>query len=329
MQQHLRMRPRAAVTAQVRLAKLYPRSISLLCYVLAGWDAKSREDGMTASVTGKQWDAVRESVAVTAGRFCELVSSIPDPCTRVTVKWSVADTTAHVTTIASFNAMLLQAAPVPFHIPGLTEAVAATTVEDVHGLNDQVLSHFTERDTGRLTRMLGDYVDLMLTASRSRDPAETFPWLGGARLPLAGMFAHLVNELLIHGNDIARAVKVPWAMPPEDAALFFDLFYVGLVSGDTGRLLDGSKRPLKRRIAVEFRSGYTSPVTFVVRNGNATIEPAGPGVDATVRFDPATLNMMMFGRISRLRAVMTRKIVIGGRRPWLMPAFLRTVRLPS
>jgi uncharacterized protein (TIGR03083 family) len=284
---------------------------------------------MTASVTDEQWDAVRESMRTTAGRFCELVSSISDPGTRVTVKWSVADMTAHVTTIALLNAMLLQAAPVPFHMPGLTEAIAATTVEGVHGLNDQVLSYFTERDAGRLAGLLRDHVDLMLTASRSRDPAETFSWLGGARLPLAGMFAHMVNELLIHGNDIARAVKVPWAMPPEDAALFFDLFYVGLAGGNTGRLLDGNKRPLKRRIAVEFRSGYTIPVTLVVRNGTVTAESAGSGVDATVRFDPATLNMMMFGRISKSRAVLTRKIVISGRRPWLMPAFLRTVRLPS
>jgi hypothetical protein len=67
----------------------------------------------------------------------------------------------------------------------------------------------------------------MLTASRSHDPAETFSWLGGARLPLAGMFAHMGNELLIHGNDIARAVKAPWEMPPEDAALFFDLSMSG------------------------------------------------------------------------------------------------------
>lgn len=284
---------------------------------------------MTASVTGKQWDAVRESVRTTAGRFCELVSSVPDPGTRVTAKWSVADTTAHVSTIALLDTMLLQAAPVPFQMPGLTEAIAATTVEGVHGLNDQVMSAFTERGMGRLTGILRDHVDLMVTASRSRDPAETFSWLGGARLPLAGMLAHMVNELLIHGNDVSRAVKVPWAMPPEDAALFFDLFYVGLASGDSGRLLEGSRRPLKRRIAVEFRSGYTTPVTLVVRNGTVTAEPAGPGADATVRFDPAALNMMMFGRISKLRAVLNRKVIIGGRRPWLMPAFLRTVRAPS
>jgi uncharacterized protein (TIGR03083 family) len=284
---------------------------------------------MTVSVSEKQWDAVRESVRTTAGRFRELVSSVPDPGTRVTVKWSVADMTAHVTTVAFLNTMLLQAAAVPIPMPGLTDAIAATTVEGVHGLNDQVLSYFTERDPARLRGMLRDHVDLMLAASRNHDPAETFSWLGGARVPLAGMFAHMVNELLIHGNDIARAVKAPWAMPPEDAALFFDLFYVGLASGNPGRLLEGSKRPLKRRIAVEFRSGYTTPVTVVVRNGNVSIEPISPGADATVRFDPATLNMMMFGRISKPRAVLTRKIVISGRRPWLMPAFLRTVRLPS
>jgi uncharacterized protein (TIGR03083 family) len=284
---------------------------------------------MDASVTERQWKAVRESVRTNLERYCELVASIPDPNTKVTAEWSVADTTAHVTTIGFLNTMLLEAAEIPFDMPGLTEAIAGVTVEDVHGLNDQVMSHFTERDPARLTETLREHVDLMLAAAQDRDPAETFSWLGGARVPLAGMFAHMVNELLIHGNDVATAVKAPWVMPPEDAALFFDLFYVGLASGDSGRLLAESKRPLKRRIAVEFRSGYTNPVTFVVRDGTLTSEPVGPGADARVRFDPATLNMMMFGRISRLQAVLTGKLVITGRRPWLMPAFLRTVRLPS
>lgn len=139
----------------------------------------------------------------------------------------------------------------------------------------------------------------------------------------------MVNEMLIHGNDIARAVKVPWAMPQADAALFFEIFYMGLASGDMGRILEGGRRPLKRRIAVEFRSEYTTPVTVVVHNGQVTTEPIGPGADATVRFDPVTLNMMLFGRISKPRAILTRKIVLGGRRPWLVLAFLRTIRAPS
>jgi len=284
---------------------------------------------MTAPVTEDQWRAVRDSVRATAGRFCELVASVPDPAATASAGWSVADVTAHVTTISFLNTMLMGAAEPPFEMPGLTEAIAATTVDTVHDLNDQVMSHFLERDVSRLLDTLRHHVGLMLTAGREHDPEETFSWLGEARPTLAGMFAHMVNELLIHGNDIASAVQVPWEMPAQDAALFFDLFYVGLANGELGRLLDGSKRPLRRRIAAEFRSGYTAPVTIVVRNGQVSAEPAGPGADVKVRFDPATLNMMMFGRISKLQAVLTRKIIISGRRPWLMPAFLRTVRFPS
>ena len=284
---------------------------------------------MDASVTEDQWNAVRESVRATAGRFCDLVTSVPDPAARATAEWSVADVAAHVTTISFLNTMLMGAAEPPFEMPGLTQAIAATTVDTVHGLNDQVMSHFLERDVSRLLDTLRHHVDLMLTASREHHPDDTFSWLGEARPTLAGMFAHMVNELLIHGNDIASAVKVPWAMPAPDAALFFDLFYVGLANGELGRLLDGSKRPLRRRIAAEFRSGYTAPVTIVVRDGQVSAEPAGPGADVKVRFDPATLNMMMFGRISKPRAVLTRKVIISGRRPWLMPAFLRTIRFPS
>jgi uncharacterized protein (TIGR03083 family) len=284
---------------------------------------------MGASVTDEQWNAVRESLRRTAGRFCELVSSIPDPGTRATVKWSVADVVAHVAAIAWMDTTLMRAAAQPVPFPGLDEALAATKVDDVHGFNDQVMSYLAEHDAGLDLSRLREHIVLMLTASQNRDPGETYGWLGGARLPLAGMLAHMVNELLIHGNDIAQAVKVPWAMPPADAALFFELFYMGLAAGDMGRVLEGSKRPLKRRIAVEFRSGYTTPVTVVVCNGRVTTEPIGPGADATVRFDPATLNMMLFGRISKSRAVLTRKIIIGGRRPWLIPAFLRTIRAPS
>ena len=187
---------------------------------------------MAASVTDEQWNAVRESVRATTGRFCELVASVPDPAATASAGWSVADVAAHVTTVAFLETVLLRASEWPFDMPGLAETIAATTVEKVHGLNDQVMSHFRERDVTSLLGMLRHHVDLMLSASQDRDPGETFSWLGEARLTLAGMLAHMVNELLIHGNDIARAVKVPWVMPAQDAALFFDLFTVALAKGD-------------------------------------------------------------------------------------------------
>jgi uncharacterized protein (TIGR03083 family) len=284
---------------------------------------------VNASVTPAQWNAVRESLRTTCDRFTELVSSVPDARVRVTAKWSVADITVHVMTIAWLDTTFLQAAAEPFPMPDVLEQVAATAVDEVHGLNDRVMACFPDRDASRALALLREHIDLILAESENRDPAETFPWLGGSRLSLAGMLAHMVNELLIHGHDIAAIIRLPWTMPPQDAALFFDLFYVGLARGNFGRLLDGNKRPLRRRIAVELRSPYTTPVTLVVRDGRLTAEPPGPGADATVRFDPATLNMMLFGRVSRARAIASRKLVIGGPRPWLLPAFLRTVRAPA
>jgi len=284
---------------------------------------------MAAPVTEDQWNAVRESLRATCERFIALASSAPDAGTKATVKWSVADIAAHLAAVAWMDTTLLQVGADPFPMPGLAEGLAATAVDDVHGFNDVVMSYFPERDLSANLAILRHHIDLMLSASENRAPTETFAWLADAQLPLAGMLAHMINELLIHGNDIARAVKVPWTMPPADAALFFELFYLGLALGDPGRVLDGSKRPRKRRIAVELHSDYTTPITFVVQNGQLTTEPVGRGADAKVTFDPASLNMMLFGRISPLRAVMTRGLVVRGPRPWLLPAFLRTARAPS
>src|SRR5579859_6756011 len=208
---------------------------------------------MAVFVAEEQWNVVRESVRTNAERFCDLVTAVPDADARACAKWSVAEITAHVCTVTFLNTMLLQVAWPPFHTPALTKAIAGTTVDTVHGLNDFVMSQYHERDITRLLYTLRSQVDVMLTASESRDPAETFSWLGDARVTLAGMFAHMVNELLIHGNDIASSVKLPWSMPPADAALFFELFSVGLANGDSGLLLAGSRRPVRRRIAVEFR----------------------------------------------------------------------------
>lgn len=50
----------------------------------------------------------------------------------------------------------------------------------------------------------------------------------------------------------------------------------------------------------------------MIRDGRLTAEPPDPGADATVQLDPATLNMMLFGCVSKVRAIATRKFVIGG-----------------
>lgn len=268
---------------------------------------------------------MREVLPEVARRFSELVHRLPADA-RATAEWTVADTAAHVASIATMYTSILApgGGPVPFK--PLVEPVRTVTVDTVADLNVMALRHFTNRDPESLTTGLRSDVDTILRITEGADHDRTVPWLGDSRVPVGGVLAHLVNELLIHGWDMARAQHVPWSVPAREAAPFFALFLVGMIRNGTGSLLDGPP-PTDRRIAVAFRSRYTDPVTLVLRRGQVTAEH-GPG-DVTVRFDPAALNLMMFGRVSRARTALTGKVVVSGRRPWLLPAFLRKVRLPT
>jgi hypothetical protein len=205
-------------------------------------------------------------------------------------------------------------------------------VDTVAEMNALILRQLTERRPLVLASRLREDIRAVLVATERRAPTEVVPWLGDSRVPLAGLLAHLLNELLIHGRDIARAIparRTRWPIPAPQAALFFELFLVGVTRCGYGRLLDNDDRPRARRITVEFSSKHTTPVTFVLHHGRVSIEEPAPGSDVRLVFDPPALNLMLFGRISKPRAVLTGRLVILGRRPWLLPTFLRTMRLPS
>lgn len=270
---------------------------------------------------------MRAALEVTGERFAALVESARDPGARATRHWSVADTAAHVAAIAFQYTGLARGGERALPMGGLAEQVAATTVDTVAVLNELTLRQFTERDPGALARGLRTDIREILRVSAELDPALPVPWLGGSRVPLAGILAHLLNELLIHGRDIARRLRARWAIPPAHAGLFIDLFLVGVLRYGVGRLLDNDQAPRERRIAVELRSAYTVAVTLVLHRGRVTVEQPGGATDVRLSFDPATLNLLMFHRIGGARALLSGKVRVRGR-VWLLPTFLRTVRLP-
>ena len=273
-----------------------------------------------------KWDAVRVAVRTAGDRFAELITSAPDPAAKVTADWSLAEMAAHVTAIAwQYTSMVAAGRR---RMPALDGPVSRTTVDTVSDLNEVTLGQFTERDVTVLAEQLRAHIDTILDATADADPATPVPWLGDSRVPLAGILAHLLNELLIHGRDIALAIGRSWTTPPGDAALFFELFLVGVLRLGIGGLLDGGDRPRERRIAVEFRSRHTTPVTLVLHRGEVSVEQPRRDNDIRLFFDPPTLNLVLFHRIGKPKAALARKIVVWGRRPWLLPAFLRKLRLP-
>ncbi|GGU90956.1 hypothetical protein GCM10010182_02110 [Actinomadura cremea] len=283
---------------------------------------------MSTDVYVAKWPAVRDAVAGLGDRFAELLLAVP-PGAMATRDWTVADTAAHVVAISGSYAAMLRGPGAALPIPALEDVIGGTTVDTVADFNEVALRDFAERDPRALAdRVRGD-VAALLHHSEGMDPGRPIDWLGGSRVPAAGLLAHMVNELQIHGRDIARATGARWEVRAEDAALFFELFLLGVTRYGYGRLLDWDRPEREGRIAVEFRSRHTAPAAMVLTDGRVTVEEPPGDVDVRLRFDPVTLNLVLFGRVGRARAALAGRLVVGGRRPWLLPAFLRKVRLPG
>lgn len=295
-------------------------------------------DGRNVDVTNEGLAEARNALRDATSRFTALLSTVPEPRARATSTWSVAQTAAHVASLAWACGTIADPGLASGRDDVLNDQLGRTTVDSVRDLNDLLLRRYVdERDLGALTARIQRDVRTVLRVTDGRDPAEAVDWLGGSRLPLTGLVAHMTNELHIHGWDIARVIRTPWTIPPREAALFFELFLLGIVRYGYGGLLEGTPRAARRRIAVQFRSRYTAPATLVLDGtkegtGNrdrVTVEEPRPDNDVLLTFHPPSLNLMLFGRMSPVRAALTGKVVVRGPRPWLLPAFLRTVHMPN
>ncbi|WP_103351159.1 maleylpyruvate isomerase N-terminal domain-containing protein [Amycolatopsis sp. CA-128772] len=278
-------------------------------------------------MTVEQWESVRAALPEVGGRFADLLTGVPDPHARSLGEWSIAETASHVGMIALMYTAMIRGDGGPLPLPGLEDPIDAVSVDSIARMNALGLRLYPERDPLRLAERLRTDIAEVLLVSADLDPEKPVWWLGGSRVPVAGVLAHLVNELLVHGLDIARATGRPWRIPARLEALFLELFLFGMVRNDMGHLLDDAT-PSPRRIAVEFRSAYTTPAVLALQHGRLRLEPPNGTADIRLRFDPAILVPMMFGRISRLRATLLGGVRISGPRPWLLPEFLRTVRMP-
>lgn len=281
-----------------------------------------------AVVADQQWQAVRNALRQAADRFADLLLTAPATA-RATLDWTVADTAAHVVAIPPWYKSLLRPSDHPHPFPAYQDQIDAGNVDTVAVYNELVLRKFPVREPQALADRLRRDVAELLALTSDDDPTRTVSWFGGASLPIAGMFAHLLDELLVHGHDIAKAVGRRWEIPPEQAAMFFELFLLGLIRQGYGRLLDHGVPPPRRRIAVQFRSAYTTPVTLVLQDGLVSAAAPAPQDDVRITFHPSMLILMMFGRVGKLRAVLSGKVRVAGPRPWLLPLFLRTMHLPG
>jgi hypothetical protein len=154
---------------------------------------------------------------------------------------------------------------------------------------------------------------MAVTATRPGD--QPISYHAGLRPNLGQLVSVYLGEYLLHGYDIAVAVKAPWPVDPGYAALAvrgFRACYPAIFNPATAAGLDATYR---------LDTAGTDP--FFVRITDATYEqPATPeSVDCVISADPVTALLVMSGRLSQWAAIALGRLTFSGARPEIGPRF--------
>jgi uncharacterized damage-inducible protein DinB len=248
-------------------------------------------------------DELRERIATARGRFDRLVRTA-DPLARPQGHaWTVQQIVAHVLTVAHRYQQVAHGreyrhAPTARGIAALNQIELEAAMAPVHELADQLQELAPEMDA---------FFDAN-TDDRPTIPFHAFGFMSGITAQ-----TNWLGELLLHGQDIARAVKAPWHLPERDMLLVLrsgkemvPLYLRPEVSEDID-------------VCVAFQIPGARPYVIQIHNGTAEMRERRPEdrPDAVLRVPASTMTQLLYQRIGQLTAVRRGLRLVGGRRPWV------------
>lgn len=249
------------------------------------------------------WPRLREEIVTGTAKVCRLLRALPTgdlPLARVS--WTAAETGAHLVTLARRYGQMAQA---PQPLP-------ASLAQD----NQLALDALPQRDPHALADLLtADVATLLDTLGSAGDRRV---WYFTLPHTAYGLGAILLTELLMHGRDLARAIRQPWPVTrPQAATCLRGVLpaLVLLVDPAAARAATGSYH-------LHLRGSHDW--TIRIHDGTATVEPGRPArADLHLSADPVAFLLHAYGHLGRTRVVLTGRIIAWGRRPWLARHFTK------
>ncbi len=252
--------------------------------------------------------AAREAVRVAGARFSTLLRSVRSPEAPALGKWNVRELATHVSTALDGISAVLEGGtpmlPDVWQLSTLTEMlVVGEETTDLPALAD------------RVDASVARYV----ARSESLPPDDRRTWLVvGTEVNLATVTCHILNELLVHGRDIAKADGGSWTIDRPSAALVIGGFLFPVL-GQLGGSMVEQKAAAGRRVGFDVNVRGGSRAYFVFDNGDLTVTTSRPSrpVDCHLSVDPTAFLLVAWGRISQGPAIARGQLFAWGRKPWL------------
>jgi hypothetical protein len=176
----------------------------------------------------------------------------------------------------------------------------------------------SERDLGAIATRIDASVAALLGVLRDTPDNPSRQWVvDGVDFPLSTIACHALNELVVHGGDLARADDAPWPVERHHASLVLRGFMFPVLNA-LGRAM----------VDVEHAAGITVTYHVVLRGGGATylrfddgdlsLSDAAPGpVDCHLSVDPAAFLAVAWARTTQWPPILKGQLFAYGRKPWL------------
>lgn len=247
-------------------------------------------------------DELRERIGQARERFDRLIRAA-DPLARPRGShWTVQQYAAHVLSVALHYREINHG----------REYLRAATTGEVH-LNNQAEMEALIAPVPELAdqlQALAAEMDGYFDAHT--DDRRVIPFHGGAMVSGITGQTNWLGELVMHGSDIARAVKAPFKIDERDMLLVargMMEYGHGFLRADTSPDTD---------VCVALKVPDARPYVIHIHGGIAEFRARTPAdrPDAVLRVPASTLTEMLYERIGPFTAVRRGLFIVGGRRPW-------------
>ena len=231
--------------------------------------------------------------------------------------WGTGEVACHVSHVIRYDGDSLAGRALP-ESELRPSAVSVLTDAELEADPERDLSVLADRIEGQLAEFL---------ALSAAPPADEATWLGGIKLPASAVVCHLLEELLVHGFDLAHATKQEWTIAPAHASLAIAGAAMEILNaaGPTAFVDPEKARGFRARIAGRLRGHDRFTLVF---DDGLRVEPGiSPPIDVHLSADPASMLLILLGRVSPWKSLLKGKVVAWGR-VWLMPRMLRVMSPP-
>ena len=285
-----------------------------------GVPATQAGDGVPATQAGAPGVSATEGLAAVARacpRLTALLRSVRNPGAPAIGEWTITDTAIHVS-----------------HAMDAVTAVAKggggilDDVWDLASMTAMFVKAESERDLPALADRIETSVAGFLEYMGTTHTGETNTWMvRGVQAPPSMVVCHILNELVIHGRDIATADGQSWPIDRTSATLILEGFVLPVLSG-LGTAMVNADEVKAKHITFDVRLRGGGRHQFLFDDGQFRIQPGPPvrTVDCHLSVDPEAFLLVAWNRISQWSALPKGKLMAWGRKPWLglqLRAFLK------